>query len=57
MKEKELERLYNVSRTAKLLGVDRVTVYNWAKEGKIKFVKVNGLNKVSENEIKRLRGE
>ena len=52
-----LDRLYNITKVAKLLGVTRCTVYNYEKQGKIKFIKVNGFNKVSESEIKRLRGE
>ena len=52
-----MDRLYNISKTAEYLGVARDTVYRWEKDGKIKFTKVNGTNKVSEKEIKRLRGE
>lgn len=52
-----LDELYNISRATKLLGVTRVTVYRWEKQGKIKFIKVNGFNKISESEIKRMRGE
>ena len=52
-----LDQLYNITKTAKLLGVTPRTVYRWEKQCKIKFIKVNGFNKVSESEIKRLRGE
>ena len=52
-----LDQLYNIIKTAKLLGVTTMTIYRWEKQGKIKFTKVNGFNKVSESEIKRLRGE
>ena len=52
-----LDKLYNISKTAQLLGVTRMSVYRWHKEGKIKFIKVGDFHKVSESEIKRLRGE
>lgn len=52
-----MDRLYNVTEASKYLGVDRTTLYAWNKQGKIKFIKVNGMNKVSEKEIRRLRGE
>lgn len=52
-----LDRLYNVSKAAELLGVHRKTVYQWEKEGKFNFVKVNGFNKVKETDISRMRGE
>ena len=52
-----IDNLYNITKTAKLLGVNPRTIYRWEKEGKLKFIKVNGFNKVSESEIKRMRGE
>lgn len=52
-----MDKLYNISKTAELLGVTRQTVYQWERDGKIKFIKVGEFNKVSENDIKRLRGE
>ena len=52
-----MDKLYNVSKAAELLGVTRQTVYRWVEEGKIKFTPVNDSNKVSESEIKRMRGE
>jgi len=54
---KKLDRLYNITKTAELLGVTRETIYQWNREGKIKFIKVNGFNKVSENEIMKMRGK
>ena len=51
-----MDKLYNISKASQLLGVDRVTLYDWNKKGKIEFIKVGNFNKVSENEIKRLRG-
>ena len=49
-----MEKLYNISKTAEFLGVTRYTIYNWKKQGKINFVKVNGFNKVRESEIKKM---
>lgn len=53
----KIDNLYNITKTAKLLGVTTMSVYRWEKQGKLKFIKVNGLNKVSETEIKKMRGE
>jgi len=52
-----MDNLYNITKTAKLLGVTPRTIYHWHDDGKIKFIKVGSFNKVSENEIRRLRGE
>ena len=52
-----MDALYNISRAAKFLGVTRQTLYRWEKEGKIKFISVGDFQKVSETELKRLRGE
>ena len=52
-----LDKLYNVTKAAELLGVHRKTVYEWEKEGKFKFVKVGNFNKVKENDIRRLRND
>jgi len=52
-----LDQLYNISKAAKLLGVSRDTVYRWEKDGKFKFIKVGDFKKVSETDIRRLRGE
>ncbi len=53
---KELDELYNITKAAKLLGVSRWTIDRWNKEGKLEFVRVGDFNKVSESEIRRLRG-
>lgn len=52
-----MDKLFNVSKTAELLGVSRDTVYRWEKDGKFKFVKVNGFNKVKLSDIQQMRGE
>lgn len=53
----QMDKLYNITKASELLGVTRDTIYRWKKEGKISFVKVGDFNKVSESEIRRLRGE
>lgn len=52
-----MDKLYNISKASELLGVTRQTLYRWEKEGKVKFIQVGDFQKVSEIEIKRLRGE
>jgi len=53
----QVDKLYNISKASELLGVTRQTLYRWEKEGKVKFIQVGDFQKVSEIEIKRLRGE
>ena len=52
-----MDKLYNISKAAELLGVTRQTIYRWEKEGKLNFIKVGEFKKVSESDIRRLRGE
>ena len=52
-----MEKLYNITQTAKLLATSRVSIYKWIKNGKLNYVDINGHIRVRESEIKRLRGE
>ena len=52
-----MEKLYNITETAKLLATSRVSIYKWIKSGKLKSVDINGYIRIRESEIKRLRGE
>ena len=52
-----MDKLYNISETAKALYVSRPTVYKWIKKGQLETIDLNGLTRVKESEIKRLRGE
>ena len=52
-----MEKLYNITQTAKNLSVGRNTIYRWIKSGLIQTIKVNGLTRVRESEIRRIRGE
>ena len=51
----EVFGFYNISEAAKLLGVSRWTIYYAEKHGNLKFTNINGLNKVSADEIKRFK--
>lgn len=51
-----MDKIYNITKTAKYLGVSTKTIYRWQKAGKIEFIKVGDFNKVSEKEIMRIRG-
>jgi excisionase family DNA binding protein len=51
----EFERHYKTSEVAKILGVDRRTIWRWIKEGKIKGIKLPGkLYVIPESEVKRI---
>lgn len=52
-----MDKLYNISQAAMLLGVSRQTIYRWQKDGMFEFVEVNGSKKVKESDIKKLRVE
>jgi len=46
--------MLRTGRAAKLLGVHKVTVLRWIKEGKIKAVRFGKEYRIPEDEIKRL---
>ena len=52
-----MNKLYNITQAAKILCVSRNTIYKWEKENKINFININGINKISTKELKRLRGD
>lgn len=45
--------LYKIKEVASLLRVHPQTVYNWHREGKIKFVKIVGRNRIEQTELDR----
>lgn len=47
-------KFYKLSEVMAVLGVTRVTLYNYIKAGKVKAVKVGGQWKVTQDEFKRL---
>ncbi|RZB34950.1 MAG: hypothetical protein SRB1_00718 [Desulfobacteraceae bacterium Eth-SRB1] len=48
------ESLYSTSEVAVLFNVNRVTIYRWIKEGKIKAYKIGKHYKISVSEVVRL---
>ncbi|TFG93216.1 MAG: helix-turn-helix domain-containing protein [Syntrophobacterales bacterium] len=50
-------RLYSTSEVARLFKVNRVTVYRWVKEGKIRAYEIGKHFKISFPEVERLLGE
>ena len=36
------QQLYKTSQITKMLNVDKMTIYRWRKDGKLKMSKVNG---------------
>lgn len=53
-----MEQLYAIKDLVQLLRVNKTTIYRWEKEGKLKFVRINGKPRVTESELKRLmKGE
>lgn len=48
------ESLYSTSEVAVFFNVNRVTIYRWIKEGKIKAYKIGKHYKISVSEVVRL---
>ena len=47
-------KLYRTGKVAEMLGVHKVTVIRWIKQGKIKAVRIGKEYRVPEDEVKRL---
>ena len=47
-------KLYRTGKVAEMLGVNRVTVFRWIKQGKIKAVRVGREYRIPEGEVNRL---
>ena len=47
------ESLYSTSEVAVFFNVNRVTIYRWIKEGKIKAYKIGRQNKIPVSEVVR----
>lgn len=53
-----VEKQYKIKEICSILGVTRQCIYNWEKQGKIKFNRVNGLPRIAESELRRIvKGE
>ena len=51
----KLERLLRVSEVAKILNVERHTVLNWIKKGKLRAIRLpGGRFRIPESEVKRI---
>lgn len=53
-----MEKGYNLTAVAEMLGIKVRTVRQWIKDGKIRATKISGTNRwvVLESEVKRLQG-
>lgn len=49
-----MEKLYTTQEVADYLGYSHKTIQNYVAEGKIKSVKVLGVNRVKESDLKEL---
>ena len=51
----ELQDFVNQTKAAKILGVTRMTIWNWIKEGKLQVVIVAGLRMIPLSEVEKLK--
>lgn len=45
------KKLVNVREMAKILRVDKFTLYRWVKEGKVPYYQVNGVKRFDADEV------
>lgn len=55
MKTSKVEDYVNQKRAAAILGVSRMTIWTWIKEGKLAVVRIADLRMVPRREIERLK--
>ncbi len=55
--EKMSKTYYSTSEVARLFGINRVTIYRWAKKGMIKSYKIGKHLKIPALEVDRLKRE
>jgi len=48
--------LYSTGKVAKMLGVHRVTINRWIRDGKIRAVRIGKEYRIPEDEVRRLLG-
>jgi len=53
----ELHDFVNQKRAAEILGITRMTIWQWIKDGKIQAVIVGGLRMIPQSEVERLTRE
>ena len=46
---------YSIIETAKILSVNRQTIYMWIKNNKIKYIIKNGKKRIEESELNRIK--
>ena len=57
LSEQDQDVLRSIAFTAAALDLHPQTVYEWAREGKIKSVKLGNARKISDSEIRRVQQE
>lgn len=50
----EQDKLYKVIEVAEILNVSQVVIYKWCKEGILKCVRIGGVLRIKESELKRV---
>ena len=53
----ELHDYVNQSRAAEALGISRMTIWQWIKDGKIQAVIIGGARMIPQSEVERLKRE
>ncbi|MBA7559798.1 hypothetical protein ES708_01413 [subsurface metagenome] len=53
----ELHDYINQTRAAEILGISRMTLWQWLKDGKVQAVIVGGLRMIPRSEIERIKNE
>ena len=53
----ELHDYVNQTRAAEILGISRMTLWQWLKDGKVQAVIVGGLRMIPQSEVERLKRE
>jgi len=53
----ELKDFVNQTKAAKILGVSRMTLWQWITDGKLQAVIVGGFRMIPQSEIERLKRE
>ena len=53
----ELHDFVNQTRAAETLGISRMTLWQWIKDGKLQTVIVGGLRMIPQSEVERLKNE
>ncbi|MFB3925505.1 MAG: helix-turn-helix domain-containing protein [Syntrophales bacterium] len=52
-----VKKYYSTSQVAELFGINRVTIYRWAKKGMVRAYKIGKHLKIPDVEVERLQRE